>query len=320
MKKIWIIILICILINLIIFFTGVLIRAINQGGNFMNWGTKLSKENVYIQKEEKIEITNLKEISFYTSKGDVEVILTDDKELRIVQYSNKELEEEEKFQINKSSDRIEIKENRMLGRFFSFLSYRRQLFEIYLPKEYIEDLEVQTVSGDLKIPETLHLANIIFETTSADIKIENEIKGEEIIIKSVSGDIRVGKIEGNKIQMKTTSGEIKSKETTANTIQVKSVSGDIELGNTKGEVEAKSTSGNIILNQFLIEGNSELGSVSGEITIYLAQESNCKIKTRTTSGNVKLPDGNSTIGKEPYYNLNIHTISGNIKTQMEKDI
>ena len=49
--------------------------------------------------------------------------------------------------------------------------------------------------------------------------------------------------------------------------------------------------------------------------MYLNKDSNCEIQTKSVSGNVTLPNRRNVMGIEPYAELNIETVSGNIRLE-----
>lgn len=320
MKKIWIIILIVVLISMVSFLCNVLMSAIMNGGNFMNMGfyRKVEKTEENIRKEEKVSLEQIQDLKLNFTSADINLIVTDDTEFKVIQYSNRELSEKELFSINKSSSKIEVLEGNLGARFsFNFFNLYRVSYDIYIPKSYSENLEMKTVSGDIKILEELELKNVELATTSGDIDIPSNLKAKNVEIKAVSGDINLGKIETQELTLETTSGDIEI-ETAENNVKAKSVSGDIEIENINGKLNAKTTSGNIKAYNFNITGETEINSTSGDVNFNIPETSNCKIETKTTSGNVRLPNGNSTIGTEPYNTVKVKTTSGNIHIEFYK--
>lgn len=320
MKKIWIIILIVVLISMVSFLCKVLMSAIINGGNFMNIGFygKVEKTEENIKKEEKASLEQIQDLKLNFTSADINLIVTDDTEFKIIQYANRELSEKELFSINKTTSKIEVVEGDLGVKFsFNFFNFARVSYDIYIPKSYSENLEIKTVSGDVKILEGLELKNAKLSSTSGDIEIPNVLKAKNVEIKSVSGDIDLGKIETQELTIGTTSGDIDI-ETAENNVKTKSVSGDIEIENINGKLNAKTTSGSIKAYNFNITGETEINSTSGDINFNIPETSNCKIETKTTSGNVRLPNGNSTIGTEPYNTLKVKTTSGNIHIEFYK--
>lgn len=332
MKKMGIIILIIILILLAISLTNVLLFAI--GNNNLNWfvGFRSSKElrkEEYIRKEENIELVDVNDIQLEFQSSDLNVFFTDENTIRVVQYSYKELEQDELFEVNKSSSRITISENR--NPHFYIFYFNSIAYDIYLPKQYEGALSIKSISGDIELDERLKLDLLTISSTSGDIKM-GDVEAKSIQIETVSGDIKLQNLKEETLKLKTTSGDI-SAESAEGKIEMKSTSGNIVIKCAKGSIEAKTTSGEIGFES--IEGNANMQSVSGniecedfkmtddsnikttsgEVKIYLSTESNCEIQTHTTSGNVRLPNGRSTIGEEPYSKLKVQTTSGNIRLE-----
>lgn len=352
MKKVGIIILIVILINLVIVLSNVLISAIRKGENFMIWNIgEVEKNDNNRKKDEKIKITNISDIKINVKPSDVKLILTDEEELRIVQYANQELKDNEKVKINKNDTSIEISEPQLnLWYRINLFNQYKMAYDIYIPKNYKNNLDLISASGDIYLEDEIELKNINMSLVSGNINMEKKVNAQNIDInitsgdvylkdviakkmklKSVSGDINIrDNINIDEISMKSTSGTIETKdiesenveiETTSGDIEIgkitgnlnmKSISGEIEIENLIGKSNLKTTSGNISINDFKILEESNINSTSGELKIYMNEESNCHIKTKTVSGNINLPNDRNVVGIEPYHVLNLETISGNI--------
>lgn len=332
MRKMGIIILIIILILLAISLTKVLLFAI--GNNNINWfvgfrsSADLRKEE-YIQKEENIELQDINDIQLNFKSGDLNVFFTDENKIRIVQYSYKTLEQDELFEVNKSSSKITVAENRK-PRFY-FFYFNSIAYDVYIPKQYEEALSIKSVSGDIEVSEGLKFTTLTISSTSGDIKM-GDVEANSIHIETTSGDIRLQNLKEETLKLKTVSGDIIA-ETAEGKIVANSTSGDIVIKNAKGNIEARTTSGeiefktiegnvdmqsvsgNIECDDFKITDSSNIKTTSGEVKMYLNKDSNCEIQTHTTSGNIRLPNGRNTIGEEPYSKLKVQTTSGNIRLE-----
>lgn len=333
MKKIGIIGLIIVLVLLAISLTKVLIFAIHN--NNWNWfqgfrsGKELRKEE-YIRKQESMELGKIENIELDFKSSNVNVFFTEDSKLRVVQYSNGDLEEDEFFVTNQTTSSIRISEKSQFH-FFYFGFFHQTAYDIYIPKEYEKNLKIKAVSGDIEVNESLKFADLTISTTSGDIKMGN-IEAKNIQMESVSGDITLQALKEDSVNLKTTSGDI-SVERVEGKIELKTTSGDIRMKNAIGEIEAKTTSGemeietiegsvqmqsvsgNIECEDFKITGNSNIKTTSGEVKTYLNAESNCEIDTDTVSGNITLPNRRNVMGQEPYAKLTIKTTSGNIRLE-----
>ncbi len=317
MKKVGIIILIVILIILIMSLCKVLIFSINNNNWnwFMSFGdlSDLRKEE-YIQKEQKIAITDIKKINLEFKSSDLNVFFTEDDEIRVVQYSYKELEENQLFQVNLSNSSVTINENKKPRFHLFYIGFmERTVYDVYIPKAYKENLEIRAVSGDVKVNESLKFEYLTISSTSGDIKM-GDISAKDIRIESISGDIKLQHLTNDNLKLKSISGDIRV-ESAEGKIEAKTTSGNIEIKEINGNVELTSVSGDIKSDDFIVTGDSKVKTTSGNVRMYLNQNSNCEIQTKSVSGNVTLPNRRNVMGVEPYVELNIDTVSGNIRLE-----
>ena len=312
MKKVGIIILIVILISFTIALCNILTFAIqNKEWNwFMGFrdSEDIRKEE-YIRKEENIDLTDIEKLKIELDSSDVNVFFTEESELKVIQYSYKELKGDEEFKVDKTSSNITIRKKNNIH--FSFFYVNKIVLDVYIPKMYEKELDISAVSGDIKTNENLKFDNLKIYSTSGDIEM-GDIQAQNINVETVSGEIDLQKLESNKIRLKTVSGDI-SVESAKGEIEAKSVSGNIDIENIDGNVELSSTSGDIESKDFKITGKSMVKSTSGNIRMDINDESNCQIKAKSTSGNIEFPNGRNVMGQEPYVELNVQTTSGNIE-------
>lgn len=317
MRKVGIIVLIIILIIMIAGLSKVLMFAINH--NDWNWFMHFgSSENVRkqenIRKEEKIAISDVKKLNLEFKSSDLNVFFTEESDIRVVQYSYKELREDQLFMVDKSNSTIEIKESNKPQFFIFYIGFIEQIsYDVYIPKTYEKSLEIKSVSGDIEVNESLKFEDLTISSTSGDVKMGN-IEAKDIKIETISGDIKLQDIKSDNLKLKAVSGDIKALSAIGN-IEVKTTSGEIEFHKIDGKISATSVSGNIKSEDFKITGDSKVKTTSGDVKMYLNEESNCEIGTKTTSGNVTLPNRRNVMGVEPYVELNIQTVSGNIRLE-----
>lgn len=317
MRKVGIIVLIIILIIMIAGLSKVLMFAINH--NDWNWFMHFgSSENVRkqenIRKEEKIAIDDVKKLNLEFKSSDLNVFFTEESDIRVVQYSYKELREDQLFMVDKSNSTIEIKESNKPQFFIFYIGFMEQIsYDVYIPKTYEKSLEIKSVSGDIEVNESLKFEDLTISSTSGDVKMGN-IEAKNIKIETISGDIKLQDIKSDNLKLKAVSGDIKALSAIGN-IEAKTTSGEIEFYKIDGKIDATSVSGNIKSEDFKITGDSRVKTTSGDVKMYLNQESNCEIQTKTTSGNVTLPNRRNVMGVEPYVELNIQTVSGNIRLE-----
>ncbi|MBQ5423027.1 MAG: DUF4097 family beta strand repeat protein, partial [Clostridiales bacterium] len=118
---------------------------------------------------------------------------------------------------------------------------------IYLPEDSYGSLKVDTVSGEIEVPEKYAFNDVAINTTSGSITCDC----------TVTGDIEIG----------TVSGEITFSSVNSNKFKASSTSGSVKISNAKvsGAVTIDTVSGEIILND-VESGSLNTNSVSGEVT------------------------------------------------------
>ncbi len=232
-----------------------------------------------------------------------------------------------------------------IGFFWGGIGYGQEDMKIYLPKDVYSTLYIKTISGTIRIPDTLTFADaelystsgeiqsmaylqngLTAKTTSGDIDVSHIIGGN-LIISSTSGDLEIIGAAIENTDLHTTSGDISADDMTASahteitstsgdvhirkmsssTCTVQTTSGDIRFENTDiaDHMYLKSTSGEIRL-----EGcdapDMEIATVSGDVEGTLRTPK--RFVTKTTSGNVSVPYDEETNGK-----CSIKTTSGDIR-------
>lgn len=176
---------------------------------------------------------------------------------------------------------------------------------VYLPENEYRSLSVQTVSGDIEVPETFTFADAEAQSTSGDIAFAAHTR-EGLTVKSVSGSIRAGQAAGGAVEATTTSGDIRLSDMTPQTLRVTTTSGDINLTAVvaAGEAELKAVSGDVSL-QGADAASLSIKTVSGRVQGTLLSAKN--FISDTTSGDIRLPESVSTAGT-----CRIETTSGDV--------
>ncbi len=317
MRKLGIILLIIILISMVAGLCKVLLFAIhnNDWNWFMSFGSSQTvRKEEYIRKEQKISVFDLNKVSLEFKSSNLNVFFTEDTEIRVVQYSYKELEDEDLFKVDKSGSHITVSESNKLQFHFFYIGFMEDsLYDVYIPKSYEGSLDIKSVSGDVEVEENLKFDDLTISSTSGDVKMGN-VEAKNIKIETISGDIKLQQLENEDLKLKTVSGDILVASAKGN-VEAKTTSGQIEIEKIDGNIELSSVSGDIKSEDFKITGDSKVKTTSGNVKMYLNQESNCEIQTKSVSGNVTLPNKRNVMGQEPYVELNIETISGNIRLE-----
>jgi DUF4097 and DUF4098 domain-containing protein YvlB len=141
-------------------------------------------------------------------------------------------------------------------------------------------------------------ANVRAETASADLRGRGRFGW--LRAKAASGDLELDEISGD-AEVEAASGDVSLAEVGGAT-DISTASGDIRLGRAKGPLSARAASGDIQVDEAgdakvrtasgdqrigaVAEGNVELQSMSGDITIGIRQGSNLWVDARAMSGDL----------------------------------
>lgn len=172
---------------------------------------------------------------------------------------------------------------------------------IALPASYEGDLSIQTASGDISLPDSLHLGTLSIHHTSGDLE-SGEITAASADIRSTSGEIRLQALESPHFTIHQTSGD-----TTVNRL-----AGAGTFDRISGDLEANIVS---------MSGNISSSSVSGNTRFSLSSSQPANVRFGCVSGNIHsdypllFSDAHNVsgnIGNSPSYTLSAQTTSGNI--------
>ncbi len=270
-KWLIILLLVCLVIALVIAMV-LLLRGDNNRFSFFHFkgDTKIIVEQEYSREE-------IKKIVADTSVSDIKIVPSENEKTKVVIYG----EETDKVKSELEQNTLTIsaqKKNRIC---FGFCFFGKEEIIIYLPENEIKEIELKTISGDIKVSTSLK-ANTTIKTTSGDVSLNS---AADVDIHTTSGDINIGDVKN---------------------VSIVSVSGEIQGNKIEGKSKISTTSGDIKINQFQCKENSEIKSVSGEVEINNVE--NAYIETKTVSGDSEIANND----RKSEYTLFIKTTSGDI--------
>lgn len=313
MKRTGIIILIIILSLLVCFFTNILILSIQYKNERIWFMGEVEKNETTLANEENYDISEIENIKLYFKASNVKVILTDEEQLRIVQYVSNKEQNRNSLDVKNSGNTLEISEK--LEHRIQLFYWNNVFYDIYLPKTYSKNLELAAISGDIEI-DKLELQNLKIDLSSGDIKVLDVLSANEVSITSISGDLEIQNIYAEKVKIETTSADVEI-ENFKGDAEITTVSGEINFDSFTGSTNFETVSGDIKIEEFTIQKDSNITSTSGDIDITFNQISECQINTKTTSGDINLPkNGRNVLGTGNGATLNIETVSGDINTSI----
>lgn len=256
------------------------------------WPGIYKQISITVDESKKFSPREIKEIDIHTVSSDINIIPTDEEDIRVHFYGEvtanleKELPKLTSY-TSKNLLNIEIQYPRIFwGGFWGGYVDHTKL-DIYIPGNYMEIIKINTVSGDANIKD-LSMKDFNFVSTSGDLEMES-ILAEKLTVESVSGDIEIKNYSGE-LNIETVSGNVladKDKEELKNDIDIETTSGDVKIllpEDAQFSLKVKTISGNIY-NEFPIEISSykALKRIEG-----LVGNGKQKIVISTISGNIEI--------------------------------
>lgn len=257
------------------------------------------------QFEEEMTIDDCDKIRLNFSNYDIEVSASNEDKVRVVQSSSDKISREEKITVTREGRCINIRgsEKSLYFNLFKFGSSSNKIV-LNIPRNYHQDLEIATTSGDIVILDELELNNLICSQVSGDLEVKRNLNINNFTSKTTSGDMEIPKLEAELYKMST-------------------ISGDINIRSLSGSGEISSTSGDINLNSLKIREYINIKSISGDIEVSAPDNTGFIFEANTVSGDIdsdfkmyyKNKRGNKseiTYGDGPFKKISVNTVSGDI--------
>ena len=262
---------------------------------------------VDVNEEKTEDISSINSIYVSTPSENINFIPSDASEIKAHFYgyystNNKEYKPE--FTATVSGDELRIKVDYKPN--ISMLRYSSNLkLDIYLPKTYSNNLQVNTSSGSISIDEIIKLESFICKTTSGSLtaKLVNAKKAD---LGASSGSMKISGTYDN-FNFNATSGSFNSDGITAKYASLGTSSGSIKINASTDELKLHSTSGSLTADPVSAK-RCTLSSSSGRITLkgapgdvdatltsgdidleYSEYDNNINIRTSSGSTGIKLP-------------------------------
>lgn len=288
---------ICIIIGLIVAFAAIMLIKFDFSKlNTMNFETKTYEVN-----------EDFNNINIQNIKGDIYFLPATDGQCKVVcKESDKTVDT-----VDVSSDTLTITQTdtRRWYEYIGIMWWEDLSVTVYLPEQEYQALYIKSISSDIEVPDNFSFSKAELLSTSGNITFTGTTK-ESLSIESTSGNIRAKNTTNGTVNFASTSGSVYLSEMSANNLNVKTTSGKIELATVTIHNDAKfeATSGDIKMENSDAE-SFEIETVSGNVRGRILSPKN--FVTKTTSGNVSVPDSYLTGGS-----CKITTTSGNISIEV----
>lgn len=178
---------------------------------------------------------------------------------------------------------------------------------VYLAGTEYDDLKIVTSSGDIDMEYYLLVGNIDIEASSGDVTV-NGSNSDSLTIATRSGDIKIDSASSKDTRISANSGDVSLGDVVADNVDLKTSSGNITSGSIKAKrINGRASSGDVMIRDC---DASEINIMtnSGDVSIGIGSEMKYEYTTKTSSGDVNVPDSvKGADGK-----CNIETSSGDI--------
>lgn len=254
-----------------------------------NFNNKVSNKLVFEQTYEKM----FDEIIINSSSSNIYIKTSEDNLVKVVIYSD-----EDKTNVTELDNKLTItlKEKNCIG--FCF-NYTVPKIEVYLPKDYKNNINITNNYGDVEIDEFLN-ANMEILEDCGDVKIKG---GNTIKVTNDYGDIKIS--NANDIDIKESAGDVIIGS--VNNVKVENDYGDIEIDKVNNYLDLNNNCGDIKLENINLSKNSSITDSYGDIKIGKTNE--IYIDAKTDLGDIKI---NNNYNKSDI-NLKIQNDCGDIK-------
>lgn len=161
--------------------------------------------------------------------------------------------------------------------------FGKLVFNIYIPKEYIYSIKIKNGFGNMKIDDFNN--HLTIDNNAGNVLIGNV---GDTVIKNTSGIIKIGNVIGQ--------------------LDINSSTGDLFISKADGSVNIETITGSILINDFIIDDQSDIYTTSGDIDIKINKESDCLLKYKKNE-NYKI---NKKKCKNGENTLSIKNVTGNV--------
>ncbi len=227
------------------------------------------------------------------------------------------------------------------------LGSKQEDIQLYLPEESYRDLELESASGELKVPDDFSFETAALSSRSGDLSYAANAAAS-VTLTAASGEIHVSGVETGAFRAESSSGDIKLKSIIADSVTVSSTSGELELEAVDAQdvqgksnsgkqtyrdltaetLNTESSSGEQELKNVVLTGAAVLRSTSGDIELERCDAASFIIntnsgevegsllsakdfETHSNSGSIRVPDSDRSAGV-----CEIRTTSGDIEIRI----
>lgn len=179
---------------------------------------------------------------------------------------------------------LTIKENDQRAWYEKLFNFYDTEIIVYLNKTTINDLTINTKTGDVNVAEKLTFNNVIINGSTSDIEFDVDIV-EDVKIEISTGDIEINNVSCNNMDLKVSTGDIEIEDLNClNELKIKVSTGDVELNNISCmDFYSTGSTGRITLNNVIASNKMNIKRDTGDVKLNKCDSLDIEIETSTGS-------------------------------------
>ena len=263
--------------SIVLVFAGMIIFVValstnKEGTGFFNNGTIVS--NTYKVDED------FNNIIIEESVCDINIIYKESDSTSVI---SKELSNIQHI-IEVVDNTLTIKENDQRAWYEKLFNFYDTEITIYLNINTINDLTINTKTGDVNVAEKLTFNNVIINGSTSDIEFDVDIV-EDVKIEISTGDIEINNVSCKNMDLKVSTGDIEIEDLNClNELKIKVSTGDVELNNISCmDFYSTGSTGRITLNNVIASNKMNIKRDTGDVKLNKCDSLDIEIETSTGS-------------------------------------
>jgi len=242
-----------------------------------------------------IDESGVSSISIDWVAGEVRIIPHDENEIRVTEFAQRDLHNNEKFYVSTSGDTLVIK--------YTERNLRRRV-----PRKQLEVLVPRTLSENMDM--------LSINTVSEGVYV-SEINASVLKCDTVSGSVNISG-EFDNIKVNSVSGRVTIENTAQNSVlDAETVSGRMEISGAYDRVVVETVSGGVSVTSAVTPSSLKANSVSGSFDITVPEDASISVNHSSISGRLSSDIPIIMEGKGAQFVIS--TVSGSTKIHTNKN-
>lgn len=230
------------------------------------------------------EEVSVEGLSVSWNHGPVEIVASGTSMVKVTEYSPRTLNASEKLKLSSSNGVLRVQWDRSLLP-LGILQDRVKRLVIEVPNTVAAQLlsfSAKSISGDVTV-KGINAQTLRVDSTAGDVTLSN-LTGEELRVSSGGGDIQLDGARANLLDVSTSGGVTELSRIAAVECRLSNLSGKVRFSGTGTDLQVKTVSGPVELHFSECPQQAEFQSVSGNLSLYLPENSGFEAQYSSVSG------------------------------------